>query len=308
MERDPRVVLLGEDIGRNGGVFRVTEGLQQTFGAGRVIDSPLSESGIVGFSIGMSVYGLVPVAEIQFMGFLYGAMEQILSHASRIRMRSRGRFHCPLVIRTPYGGGIHAPELHSESAEALFVHAPGIKVVVPSTPYQAKGLLISAIRDPDPVLFLEPSRVYRSVKEEVPEEEYTLPLGEARIVTEGEDVTLISWGAMLLTTLNAAKQAQEKGVRTEVIDLRTLYPLDIKTVVESVKKTKRVVIVHEAPKTCGLGAEIVARINEEALLHLEAPVERVTGYDTAIPLAQLEQHYLPSVDRIIRAIEKVRSF
>ncbi|MBI4209644.1 MAG: alpha-ketoacid dehydrogenase subunit beta [Deltaproteobacteria bacterium] len=308
MERDPRVVLLGEDIGKNGGVFRVTEGLQQKFGEARVIDSPLSESGIVGFSIGMSVYGLVPVAEIQFMGFLYGAMEQILSHASRIRMRSRGRFHCPLVIRTPYGGGIHAPELHSESTEAFFVHAPGIKVVVPSTPYQAKGLLISAIRDPDPVLFLEPSRVYRSIKEEVPEEEYTLPLGEARIVMEGEDVTLVSWGAMLLTTLNAAKQAQEKGVHAEVIDLRTLYPLDTKTVVESVKKTKRAVIVHEAPKTGGLGAEIIARINEEALLHLEAPVERVTGYDTAIPLSQLESYYLPSVNRIIHAIEKVRSF
>jgi len=308
MAKDPRLVLLGEDVGRNGGVFRATEGLLAQFGEGRVVDTPLSESAIVGVAIGMAAYGLIPVAEIQFQGFIYGAMEQLISHAARIRTRSRGRYHCPLVVRTPYGGGIHAPEHHSESMEALFVHTPGLKVVVPSTPYETKGLLISAIRDPDPVIFLEPAKVYRAIKEEVPEDEYSIPLGVARVALEGSDVTLIAWGAMLQPALRAAQLVQEKGVRAEVIDLRTLSPFDTETVIESVKKTKRVVIVHEAPRTCGLGAELVARINEEALLYLEAPVERVTGFDTVIPFPKMEHYYLPNAQRVVRAIERVMGF
>ena len=308
MAKDPRLVLLGEDVGRNGGVFRATEGLLAQFGESRVVDTPLSESAIVGVAIGMAAYGLIPVAEIQFQGFIYGAMEQLISHAARIRTRSRGRYHCPLVVRTPYGGGIHAPEHHSESMEALFVHTPGLKVVVPSTPYETKGLLISAIRDPDPVIFLEPAKVYRAIKEEVPEDEYSIPLGVARVALEGSDVTLIAWGAMLQPALRAAQLVQEKGVRAEVIDLRTLSPFDTETVIESVKKTKRVVIVHEAPRTCGLGAELVARINEEALLYLEAPVERVTGFDTVIPFPKMEHYYLPNAQRVVRAIERVMGF
>jgi len=308
MAKDPRLVLLGEDVGRNGGVFRATEGLLAQFGEGRVVDTPLSESAIVGVAIGMAAYGLIPVAEIQFQGFIYGAMEQLISHAARIRTRSRGRYHCPLVVRTPYGGGIHAPEHHSESMEALFVHTPGLKVVVPSTPYETKGLLISAIRDPDPVIFLEPAKVYRAIKEEVPEDEYSIPLGVARVALEGSDVTLIAWGAMLQPALRAAQLVQEKGVRAEVIDLRTLSPFDTEMVIESVKKTKRVVIVHEAPRTCGLGAELVARINEEALLYLEAPVERVTGFDTVIPFPKMEHYYLPNAQRVVRAIERVMGF
>jgi len=268
----------------------------------------LSESAIVGVSIGMAAYGLRPVAEIQFEGFIYAAMEQLISHASRIRTRSRGRYHCPLVVRVPYGGGIRAPEHHSESNEALFAHTPGLKVVVPSTPYEAKGLLVSAIRDPDPVIFMEPKRVYRALKEEVPEEEYTIPLGQARIATEGKDNTLIAWGAMLQPTLKAAALMGERGIHSEVIDLRTLSPLDTRTIIESVKKTKRAVIVHEAPRTCGLGAELVARINESALLYLEAPVERVTGYDTVMPLPKLEQYYLPNVERVTEAIGRVMRF
>ncbi|MBI2997777.1 MAG: alpha-ketoacid dehydrogenase subunit beta [Deltaproteobacteria bacterium] len=308
MERDARVVVLGEDVGKNGGVFRVTQGLYEKFGDGRVADTPLSESAIVGVSIGMAAYGLRPVVEIQFEGFIYAAMEQLISHASRIRTRSRGRYHCPLVVRVPYGGGIRAPEHHSESNEALFVHTPGLKVVVPSTPYEAKGLLVSAIRDPDPVIFMEPKRVYRALKEEVPEEEYTIPLGQARIATEGKDNTLIAWGAMLQPTLKAAALMGERGIHSEVIDLRTLSPLDTRTIIESVKKTKRAVIVHEAPRTCGLGAELVARINESALLYLEAPVERVTGYDTVMPLPKLEQHYLPNAERVTEAIGRVMRF
>lgn len=308
MERDPNVIVLGEDVGRNGGVFRATEGLQQKFGEERVVDTPLSESGIVGVAIGMAVYGLVPVVEIQFMGFIYAAMEQLISHAARIRTRSRGRFSCPLVVRTPYGGGIHAPEHHSESTEALFVHIPGLKVVVPSTPAETKGLLTSAIRDPDPVIFLEPARIYRAIKEEVPEGDYTIPLGKARVVQEGEDITLIAWGAMLRPTLQAAQMAREEGIEAEVIDLRTLYPLDRDTVIQSVKKTKRAVVVHEAPKTAGLGAEIVALVNEHALMYLEAPVGRVTGFDTPIPLPRLEDFYLPNAKRILKAVRKVRGY
>ena len=308
MEKDPRVLLLGEDVGRNGGVFRVTQGLLDTFGETRVMDTPLSESAIVGVAIGMAVYGLRPVAEIQFEGFVYAAMEQLADHAGRIRTRSRGRYQCPLVVRLPYGGGIRAPEHHSDSNEAYFVHTPGIKVVVPSTPYEAKGLLVAAIRDPDPVIFMEPKKVYRSLREEVPEEEYLIPLGESRIVLEGSDITLITWGAMLQPTLQAAMLMEKSGTSAEVLDLRTLSPLDTDTMIESVKKTHRAVVVHEAPATCGVGAEIVARINEKALVHLEAPVQRVTGFDTVMPLPKLEKYYLPSAERVVDAVNRVVSF
>jgi pyruvate dehydrogenase E1 component beta subunit len=308
MERNPDVIILGEDVGRNGGVFRATEGLFQKFGEDRVVDTPLSESGIVGVAIGLAVYGMVPVAEIQFMGFIYAAMEQLVSHAARIRTRSRGRFSCPLVVRTPYGGGIHAPEHHSESTEAFFVHTPGLKVVVPSTPAETKGLLTSAIRDPDPVIFLEPARIYRAIREEVPEEDYTISLGKARMVQEGKHITLIAWGAMLRPTLQAAEMAMEERIEAEVIDLRTLYPLDRDTLIQSVKKTKRAVVIHEAPRAVGLGAEVIALINEHALLSLEAPVGRVTGFDTSIPLPRLEEFYLPNAKRILKAIHKIARY
>ena len=308
MEKDPRVLLLGEDVGRNGGVFRVTQGLLDAFGETRVMDTPLSESAIVGVAIGMAVYGLRPVAEIQFEGFVYAAMEQLADHAGRIRTRSRGRYHCPLVVRLPYGGGIRAPEHHSDSNEAYFVHTPGIKVVVPSTPYEAKGLLVAALRDPDPVIFMEPKKIYRSLREEVPEEEYLIPLGESRVVLEGSDITLITWGAMLQPTLQAAMLMEKSGTSAEVLDLRTLSPLDTESMIESVKKTHRAVVVHEAPATCGVGAEIVARINEKALVHLEAPVQRVTGFDTVMPLPKLEKYYLPSAERVVDAVNRVVSF
>lgn len=308
MEKDPRVLILGEDVGRNGGVFRVTQGLMNAFGATRVIDTPLSESAIAGVAIGMAVYGLRPIAEIQFEGFVYAAMEQIANHAARIRTRSRGRYQCPLVVRLPYGGGIRAPEHHSDSNEAYFVHTPGIKVVVPATPYEAKGLLLSAIRDPDPVIFMEPKKVYRSLREEVPQEEYLIPLGEARIVVPGTDVTLIAWGAMLQPTLQAAALMDENGIKAEVIDLRTLSPMDSATIVESVKKTHRAVVVHEAPAACGVGAEIVARINEQALVYLEAPVQRVTGFDTVMPLPKLEKYYLPNAERVMQAAHRATQF
>jgi len=308
MERDTSVIVLGEDVGKEGGVFRVTDGIQSRFGPERAVDTPLAESGIVGVAFGLAVKGLKPVAELQFMGFLPPALDQIISHVSRIRNRSRGRFTCPMVIRMPYGGGIHAPEHHSESMEAILAHIPGIKVVIPSTPYDAKGLIVSAIRDPDPVLYLEPKRVYRAIKEEVPDGEYTIPIGEAKIVREGDDVTVICWGAMVREVLRAAETIKEEGINAEVIDLRTVSPLDDTTFLTSVRKTARAVIVHEAPKTCGLGAEIIARINEKALLSLEAPVERVTGYDTAFPLMKMEQDYLPDPDRILRGIRKVMAF
>jgi pyruvate dehydrogenase E1 component beta subunit len=311
MAQNPNVVLLGEDIGKDGGVFRATEGLLDRFGGDRVVDTPLSESALVGVAIGMAAYGFIPVVEIQFMGFLYAAMEQLLSHAARLRSRSRGRYHCPIVVRTPYGGGIHAPEHHSESSEALFAHVPGLKVVVPSTPSEARGLLRSAIRDPDPVIFLEPAKIYRAVKEEVQNrdgDQGIVPLGRARLAREGKDITLIAWGAMLHPTFKAAARVAEIGVEAEVIDLRTLSPLDTETVVNSVKKTGRAVVVHEAPRTGGLGAEISARINEEALLELEAPIERVTGFDTPIPLPRLEDYYLPDTDRIVAAVQRVMEF
>ncbi len=308
LERDPAVVLLGEDIGPDGGVFRATDGLHARFGPERVIDTPLSESGIIGSAIGMAVYGLRPVAEIQFMGFLYAGLEQLISHAARIRNRSRGQYHCPLVVRTPYGGGIHAPEHHSESTETLLIHTPGLKVVVPASPAEAKGLLAAAIRDPDPVIFLEPARIYRAIKEEVPDAPYVLPLGQARRVREGADLTLIAWGAMLQQVLKAADALAQEGVAAEVLDLRTLAPLDTDAIIASVKKTHRVVVVHEAPRTLGLGAEIAAIINEEALLHLEAPVRRVTGFDTAVPLPKLELAYLPAPTDILAAAHDVLAY
>jgi len=307
MERDQDVVLLGEDIGTDGGVFRATDGLIKEFGENRVIDTPLSESGIVGVAIGLALYGLKPVAEIQFEGFLYPALDQIISHAGRIRNRSRGRFHVPLVIRFPYGGGISAPEHHSDSPEALLVHTPGVKVVMPSTPYDAKGLLTSAIRDPDPVLFMEPKRVYRAIVEDVPEDDYTVPLGEAKIVREGADVTLVSWGAMMRLSREAAEKVKDT-ISVEVIDLRTLSPMDIATITRSVEKTGRALAVHEAPRTAGLGAEIAAVINETAFLSLEAPIERVTGFDVPFPQHKLENYYLPDTERIVKAIQKVASF
>ena len=308
MERDPNVILLGEDIGKDGGVFRATENLLERFGEERVVDTPLSESALVGIAIGMAAYGFVPVVEIQFMGFIYAAMEQLVSHASRLRSRSRGRYSCPIVVRTPYGGGIHAPEHHSESMEAYFTHTPGLKVVVPSTPSEAHGLLIASIRDPDPVLFLEPARIYRAIKEEVSPGGKTIPLGKARVVAEGKDLTLVAWGSMLQPALAAAQGLRDRGVEAEVIDLRTLSPLDTPAIIESVRKTGRAVVVHEAPRTGGFGGEIVARINEEALLDLEAPVERVTGFDTPIPLPRLENYYLPNAERIVRAGLKVMEF
>ncbi|MDP2168257.1 MAG: alpha-ketoacid dehydrogenase subunit beta [Thermodesulfovibrionales bacterium] len=303
MRRDGDVIVIGEDVGADGGVFRATEGLLHEFGAERVMDTPLAESGIAGAAVGMAAYGLKPVAEIQFMGFIYPAVDQIFSHAARIRSRSRGRFTCPLVIRTPYGAGIKAPELHSESTEAMFCHMQGIKVVVPSGPYNAKGLLISAIRDPDPVIFLESTRLYRSVKEEVPEGEYEIPLGQARIVREGTEVTLIAWGGMLRKAIEASE-----GFDAEVIDMMTLTPIDEEAIYRSVKKTGRVVIVHEAPKTCGFGAELSASIAEYAMLHLKSPIFRVTGYDTVMPLPKLEDYYVPSADRIRRAIEEAMKY
>lgn len=303
MERDKNVVILGEDVGRDGGVFRVTEGLLEHFGEERVMDTPLAESGIVGTAIGMAVYGLRPVAEIQFMGFIYPAADQIFNHAARIRSRSRGRYSVPMVIRTPYGVGIRSPEHHSESSEAHFCHMPGIKVVVPSSPYNAKGLLISSIRDPDPVIFLESTRLYRMIKEEVPEGEYTIPLGKARIVQEGGQVTVIAWGSMLQRTMKSVE-----GVDAEVIDLMTLNPFDEETVFNSVRKTGRVVIVYEAPKTGGFGAEISASIAEDAMLYLKGPIKRVTSYDAVLPLPKLEDYYAPTVERIRKAIDEVMQY
>ncbi len=308
MERDSRVVVLGEDVGREGGVFRVTDGLQEKFGLDRVVDTPLAESGIVGTAMGMALYGLRPIAEIQFDGFLYPCLDQITNHIGRIRNRSRGRFTCPLVIRVPYGGGIHAPEHHSESPEAILAHTPGIKVVIPATPYEAKGLLLSSIRDPDPVIFLEPKRIYRAIREEVPEGDYTIPLGKARLVQEGKDVTVIAWGAMVREALNAAEQMKADKVDVEIIDLRTISAMDVEAVVNSIRKTGRGVIVHEAPKTCGLGAEIIALINEKAFLSLQAPIERVTGFDIPVPLLKSEHYYLPNPQRIAMAVKKVMSF
>jgi len=309
MSRDPSVVVLGEDVGRDGGVFRVTDGLMERFGGDRVIDTPLAESGIVGMAIGMAVAGYRPVAEIQFAGFIYPAYDQLVSHAARMRNRSRGRFTVPMVVRTPYGGGIRALEHHSESVEAIFAHVPGLKTVIPADPYDAKGLLLAAIRDPDPVLFLEPARVYRAIRMEVPEEMYTIPLGTARVVREGRDVTLLAWGAQLRTVREAAERLAEEGVAdAEVVDVRSMAPLDYETIIASVSKTGRAVVVHEAPRTCGMGAEISAQIMERAVLPLKAPVLRVTGFDTVPPLAKLEDYYQPDAERVLSAIRSVMEF
>jgi pyruvate dehydrogenase E1 component beta subunit len=302
---DPAVLVLGEDVGRTGGVFRVTDGLQQRHGETRVVDTPVSESGIVGAAFGLAVGGMRPVAEMQFMGFSYPAYDQVASHVSRIRSRSRHRFTAPMVIRIPYGGGIGAAEHHSESTEAVYAHIPGLKVIVPSTPSDAKGMLLAAIADPDPVIFLEPIRLYRAVKEDVPDESYEVAIGTSRLAREGGDVTLIAWGAMMRETMEAAAQLEEEGVDAEVIDLRSLVPLDVDGVVASARKTGRVVIVHEAARTAGLAGELIAVIQERALYSLQAPVVRVTGWDTVFPLKRSEHLYLPSVARIAAGVRRV---
>jgi pyruvate dehydrogenase E1 component beta subunit len=308
MERDGRVIILGEDVGKEGGVFRVTDGLQEKFGADRVIDTPLAETAIVATAFGMALNGLRPIAEIQFDGFLYPCIDQLTNHIGRMRTRSRGRFTGPLVVRAPYGGGIHAPEHHSESPEAIFAHTPGLKVVIPSTPYEAKGLILSCIRAPDPIIFLEPKRIYRAIREEVPEGDYTIPLGEARLVQEGKDVTIIVWGAMVREALNAGEQLKADKIEAEIIDLRTISPMDVEAIIRSIRKTGRGVVVHEAPRTCGMGAEIIALINEKAFLSLQAPIERVTGFDIPVPLMKTEHFNLPNPKRIVMAVKKVMSF
>jgi pyruvate dehydrogenase E1 component beta subunit len=305
MEKDDRVLILGEDVGLNGGVFRVTDGLFKRFGGDRIVDTPLAESGIIGTSIGLAMAGLRPIPEIQFEGFLGPAYDQICSHAARMRTRTRGAFTVPLTIRVPVGGGIHAPELHSDSPEAIYAHQPGLKVVMPASPYDAKGLLISAIRDPDPVIFFEPKRIYRAFREEVPEDEYTVPIGKARVVCEGDDLTIVSWGASVVQCMQAIERS---SASIELIDMRTIYPFDIDAVEESVSKTGRCVIVHEAPRTCGFGAEIATQIMERCFLQLEAPVQRVAGFDTIMPYYKLENDYLPDADRIEQAIQEIGAY
>ncbi|MGP4071086.1 alpha-ketoacid dehydrogenase subunit beta [Piscibacillus sp. B03] len=308
LEEDERTILLGEDIGKNGGVFRATEGLQEKFGEDRVVDTPLSESGIVGTSVGLAVNGFKPVAEMQFMGFIYPAYDQIMTHVSRIRMKTMGHFSVPMVIRAPYGAGIRAPEVHSDSVEALFTHMPGVKVVCPATPYDAKGLLISAIEDPDPVIFMEPMRSYRAHREDVPEGKYTVEIGKGEKLQEGDDITIIAWGAMVPVAKQAAKQAEQQGITCEVLDLKTLYPLDRDVIAESVQKTGRCVIVHEAHSTGGLGNDIVSVINDTSFLYMRAPIERVTGFDVPVPFFALEDHYMPTPKRVLQSIEKAVQF
>ncbi len=309
MQTDPWMVIMGEDVGKDGGVFRVTDGLAERFGTDRVIDTPLAESGIVGMAIGMAIAGYHPVAEIQFFGFSYPAYDQLVSHASRMRNRSRGALTVPLVVRMPYGGGIRALEHHSESMEAVYAHVPGLKVVIPSDPYQAKGLLLASIRDPDPVIFLEPARIYRAIKAEVPDAPYVIPLGKAEVMREGSDVTVVTWGAHVRTCKEAAARLEADGKHNvEVVDVRSLSPFDHETVVNSVKKTGRAVVVHEAPRTGGFGAEISAQIAERVILSLKAPVRRVTGFDTMPPLAKLEDYYQPSVDLVVDEIISVMEF
>jgi len=303
MRRDKRVVILGEDVGKFGGVFRATSGLYEEFGPDRVMDTPLAEAGIIGAAIGMALYGLRPVPEIQFADFIYPAFDQIVNELAKFRYRSGGQYPAPVVIRTPCGGGIRGGHYHSQSPEAYFAHTPGLKVVMPSNPIDAKGLLLSCIRQNDPVLFMEPKRVYRASKGDVPEGEYEVPIGVAKVVREGQQVTLIAWSAMVHTALEAAEKAREQGIDVEVIDLRTIVPYDIETLVTSVKKTGRCVIAQEAPRTCGFAAELIAAICERAMAHLEAPIERVTGFDTPFPYT-LEHEYMPNADRIISALKK----
>jgi pyruvate dehydrogenase E1 component beta subunit len=307
MRRDERVVILGEDVGKVGGVFRVTQGLWDEFGDARVVDTPLSEGGIVGAAIGMALYGLVPIPEIQFADFIYPAYDQIVSELAKMRWRSGGEYTAKLVVRAPVGGGVRGGIYHSQSPESLFIHVAGLKIVCPSNPHDAKGLLLASIRDPDPVLFFEPKRIYRAAKGEVPDGEYTVPLGKAAVVREGADVTVLAWGAMLHEAVAAAEEASQKRIDCEVIDLRTLWPLDIDAIVASVTKTGRVVVVHEAPKTCGFGAELIALINEKAFLRLEAPPVRVCGFDTPFPYA-LEMDYLPLANRIVPAIVETAKY
>lgn len=303
MATDPNVLVLGEDIGKNGGVFRTTVGLLEKFGDKRVLDTPLAESMIAGLSIGMATQGLKPVAEFQFMGFIYPAMNQIICHAARMRNRTRGRLSCPLVFRAPFGGGIRAPEHHSESTEALFAHIPGLRVVIPSSPARAYGLLLSAIRDPDPVIFLEPKRIYRLGKQDVPDNGKALPLDKCFVLREGHDVTFVTWGASIHETQLAADELAKQGISAEIIDVATIKPLDMQTILQSVEKTGRCVIVHEAARTCGVGAEIAAQLAEHALMSLRAPVLRVTGYDSVMPYYKLEKLYIPSVGRIVSTVQ-----
>ena len=308
LRADDDVVVMGQDVGKNGGVFRATEGLYDEFGGDRVIDTPLAESGIIGTAVGMAAMGMRPVPEIQFSGFMYPGFDQIVSHMSRFRTRSRGRFTLPMTLRAPYGGGIRAPEHHSESKEAFYAHEAGLKIVVPSTPYEAKGLLAASIRDPDPVIFLEPKLIYRAFREQVPEEPYTVPIGEAATRREGDDVAVFTYGAMTRPTLEAAETLGEEGIECEVVDLRTVSPLDREAIVEAFEKTGRAVVVHEAPKTGGLAGEITAILQEEALLYQEAPIGRVTGFDVPYPLYALEDYYLPSAARIEEGILKAVEF
>ncbi len=308
LSTDKNVVVFGEDVGQNGGVFRATDGLQAKFGETRVFDTPLAEASIASVAVGMSTQGMRPVAEIQFMGFIFPAVEQLVCHISRMRNRTRGRLSCPMVIRAPYGGGIHAPEHHSESMEAMFAHVPGLKVVMPSSPSRAYGLLLAAIRDPDPVLFLEPKRVYRLLKQDVEDNGEDLPIGTCFVEREGSDVTLISWGAMMHETLQAAEELKAAGVGADVIDVATVKPLDMLTILESVEKTGRVVIVQEGPKSFGVGAEIAAGIAEKGLMSLMAPIQRVAGFDTVMPLYRLEKEYMPSVKRIINAVNQTLEY
>jgi pyruvate dehydrogenase E1 component beta subunit len=307
MTRDSRVVCLGEDVGANGGVFRVTEGLAAKHGHHRCQNTPLDESGIMGVAIGLAMANMRPVPEIQFEGFMGPAYDQLVNHAARYRNRTRGSIPIPLTIRVPVGGGIHAPELHSDSPEAIYAHTPGLKIVMPCTPYDAKGLLLAAIRDPDPVIFFEPKRVYRSFKEEVPEGDYTIPIGEAKIVSEGDDITVITWGASVFQALEAMDHLPD-DVSVELIDLRSIYPFDMDAIARSVEKTGRCVIVHEAPLTCGMGAEISARIQEQCFLHLQAPVQRVTGFDTVMPYYKLELSYLPDAERIGKGVRECLAY
>ncbi|GAA0344454.1 alpha-ketoacid dehydrogenase subunit beta [Bacillus carboniphilus] len=308
LDEKENVLILGEDVGKNGGVFRATDGLQEEFGEDRVVDTPLSESGIIGVSIGMAINGYLPIAEIQFLGFIYPAYEQIMTHATRIRMRTMGKYSVPMVIRAPYGAGVRAPEIHSDSVESLFTHMPGIKVVCPSNPYDAKGLLIASVEDPDPVLFMEALHSYRSSREEVPEGKYTVEIGKAKTVQPGQDVTVIAWGAMVPVCMKAVKEAEAQGISCEVIDLRTLYPLDREAIAESVQKTGRVVIVHEAHATGGVSNDVMAIINDTSFLYLKAPIQRVTGFDVPVPFAALEDHYLPTPKRVMKAIIDAAQF
>ncbi|MBT8061831.1 MAG: alpha-ketoacid dehydrogenase subunit beta [Xanthomonadales bacterium] len=305
MENDDSVVVLGEDVGINGGVFRATAGLEQRFGDQRVIDTPLAEVMIAGLSVGMAAQGMKPVAEAQFMGFIYPMVDQIICHAARMRHRTRGRLSCPMVLRAPFGGGIHAPEHHSESTEAIFAHMPGVRVVIPSSPSRAYGLLLAAIRDPDPVVFLEPKRIYRLHKEDVEDNGEDLPLDVCYVLRDGSDVTLVTWGSMVKETLEAAQKLDAEGISAEVIDVATISPLDMDSIIESVSKTGRCVIVHEAARMCGVGAEIAAGLADAGIYHLHAPVKRVTGYDSVMPLYKMEMKYMPSVQRILNAVNEV---